>query len=143
MTPDELKNRIPENEFVFLTSRSSGPGGQNVNKVNTKVELRFDFLNSSGLSDDEKSLIREKLKGRIISSGEIVIRSQSERTQPGNKKKAIERLFVLMAEAITENPERKPTKPSGKSKAERLEDKKKRARIKSLRRDDLKSSDIE
>ncbi len=75
MKPEELNTRKFENEFVYSTSRSSGPGGQNINKVNTKVELRFSILNSQLLSDDEKELIGRKLRNKINKDGELVLSS--------------------------------------------------------------------
>jgi ribosome-associated protein len=141
VTPEDLKERISTGEFSFLTSRSSGPGGQNVNKVNTKVEIHFNVRYSSGLSDAEKELIFRKLKNRINSEGELVVRSQSERTQLNNKKKALEKMLVLLSEALTEKPERKPTSISKKSKTERLDEKKKRGRIKKIRTDDINPYD--
>jgi ribosome-associated protein len=135
VTPEELRERVSESEFIMLTSRSSGPGGQNVNKVSTKVEVRFNFRFSGGLSETEKELILKKLKNRINAIGELTVRSQSERTQSGNRKRAIEKIFILMAEALTENPERKPTVPTKKSQLERIEEKHKRSLTKKLRKD--------
>jgi ribosome-associated protein len=141
MTAEELKDRIPESEFLVLTSRSSGPGGQNVNKVNTKVEIHFNVLLSSGLSAFEKELIFKNLINRINTSGEIVVKSQSERTQLGNRKKALEKLLLLILSGLVVKPERKPTSPSKKSRAERLDDKKKRGQIKKLRSGEIKDHD--
>jgi len=141
VTPEDLKELISRSEFSFLTSRSSGPGGQNVNKVNTKVEIHFNVRYSSSLSDAEKELIFRKLKNRINSEGELVVRSQSERTQLNNKKKALEKMLVLLSEALTEKPDRKPTSVSKKSKTERLDEKKKRGRIKRIRSDDINPYD--
>lgn len=141
MTSEELKNRIPEGEFLVLTSRSSGPGGQNVNKVNTKVEIHFNVQHSAGLSASDKELICKNLKNRITSAGELVVKSQSERTQLSNRKKAFEKLLFLISAALIEKAERKPTTPSGKSKAERLNEKKKRGKIKKLRADGMKDND--
>ena len=95
MTPEDLKERISTSEFSFLTSRSSGPGGQNVNKVNTKVEIHFNIRYSCSLSDAEKELIFRKLENRINSEGELVVRSQSERTQLKTEKKALEKMLVF------------------------------------------------
>ena len=90
MTPDELKKRIPASELEMITSRSSGPGGQNVNKVNTKVEIRFNVKDSPFLSDAEKDLIFSRLKNRISASGIISVRSQSGRSQARNRELASE-----------------------------------------------------
>jgi ribosome-associated protein len=141
MTSEELKNRIPENEFLVLTSRSSGPGGQNVNKVNTKVEIHFNVQLSSGLSYSEKELICNNLKNRINSAGELVVKSQSERTQLSNRKKALEKLLLLISSGLVIKPERKPTSPSKKSRAERLDEKKKRGQTKRLRSGEIKDYD--
>jgi len=142
MTSEELRNRISEAEFLVLTSRSSGPGGQNVNKVNTKVEIHFNVSLSSGLSDSEKGRVLRKLKNRINSEGELVVRSQSERTQLNNRKKAIEKLFLLLSESLTEKAPRKPTSPTKKSKTDRLDEKKKRGKIKRMRTDNISPDDL-
>jgi len=141
VTPEELKDRIAESEFKFLTSRSSGPGGQNVNKVSSKVELHFDFMCSAGLTDREKELISLKLRSRINSDGELIVRSQSGRSQLTNRKKAVERMFILISDALTEKPERKPTSPTKKSRTERLEEKHRRGQIKKMRKEGDLSSD--
>ncbi len=135
MTPEEISERIRPEEIRYATSRSSGPGGQNVNKVNTKVELRFNIPSSGSLSDEEKELIISKLQNRITNEGDLLIISQSERTQLRNKQKAEERLFRLLSSALTIKPARKATRPTLASKVKRVEAKKKRGQIKSLRKD--------
>jgi len=135
VTPEELRERIPESEFTMLTSRSSGPGGQNVNKVSTKVEVRFNLQKSDYLSEAEKELILNTLGRRIKMSGELIVRSQSERSQFRNRQKAIEKIYILLSAALTKKPERKPTVPTKKSQLERLEEKQKRSHIKNLRKD--------
>ena len=135
MKPEDLKKRIPESEFRFSASRSRGPGGQNVNKVNTKVELRFNVAESQYLTDDEKIRISEALKGRISSDGELLIVSQSERTQLMNKKKAEERFYKLLSMVLTVQKHRIATSPTKASKKKRIEKKKKQSEIKRLRKD--------
>lgn len=134
MTPEQLRKRIPENELVIVTSRSSGPGGQNVNKVNTKVEIRFKVTDSPNLTDEEKDLIHDRLKNRISASGILIIRSQSERNQFRNKEGAISKLYLLLSEALSEDPERVPTGPTRRSVEKRLNAKRKRGDIKKDRK---------
>ena len=134
MRPEDLKFRIPENEVVFSASKSGGPGGQNVNKVNTKVEIRFNVLTTKSLLQEEKELIIERLHTRINSEGELIITSGRARSQMKNRELATEKMYKLLASALTEKPERKPTQPTIKSQVERLEEKKKRSNIKKLRR---------
>ncbi len=121
-------------EFKFSASRSSGPGGQNVNKVSTKMELRFHVASSALLTDDEKLLVAEKLGSRINAAGELVHVSQSERSQLQNKEKVVEKFYLLLTRALTPRKERKPTKPSRASKEERLEDKRQLSEKKERRR---------
>jgi len=134
MEPDKLGIRIPAAEIVFTATRSGGPGGQNVNKVSTRIELRFNVVRSSALSDQEKEIILFKLKNRINSEGELIVISRSERTQLMNRKKAEERFFKLLAEALTIKRKRKPTKATKASKIKRIEKKKKRGAMKRLRK---------
>jgi ribosome-associated protein len=134
MTPEEIKERINYSELKFSATRSSGPGGQNVNKVNTRVELRFNISASVNFTGQEKEMIMSSLKNRINNEGELLIISQSERSQLQNKKKAEELLYKLLAKALTVKPERRATGPTKASKVKRLEEKKKRGTIKSLRK---------
>lgn len=135
MNPDELKNRNLESEFVYSSSRSSGPGGQNVNKVSTKVELRFNLLLTKGFSETEKDLILKKLKNKINNNGELIIVSQSERSQVLNKVVVTEKFYVLISKALTLPKRRRSTRPTLTSKIKRLEGKRIRGVIKKLRKD--------
>ncbi len=119
MSPEELKSRIPPDEIKYSATRSGGPGGQNVNKVNTKVELRFNIRGTASLSGHEKQLITDILKNRINDNGDLLIISQSARSQLQNKKDAEEKFFRLLAGALSPKPARKATKPSRTSKEQR------------------------
>ena len=121
-------------EFKFTASRSSGAGGQNVNKVNTKVELRFCLRSSKCLSSQEKELVTRKLANKINDAGEIVLVSQQQRTQFKNKEAAIERFFKLIEQALKPERKRYRTKPTKASKERRLQSKQKQATKKINRR---------
>ena len=133
----EIKNDIiiSENELVFKFSRSSGPGGQNVNKVNTRVTLLFDLANSTNLSDIQKKRILKQLAGRTGKNGIIRVVSQRHRTQKANRRAAIERLQKLLSLAMETKPIRKKTKVPGSAKRQRLEEKKRRSILKQQRAD--------
>ncbi len=134
MSPDELKSRKFDEEFIFSASRSSGPGGQNVNKVSTKVELRFSVNNTLILSENEKDLILKKLRDKINKEGELLLVSQDCRTQSENKNLVVEKFYDLIAKALTIPVKRIPTKPSHSSRLKRLDEKKIRSDVKKLRR---------
>lgn len=134
MLIETLKKRDFTAEWQFSASRSGGPGGQNVNKVNTKVELRFPVEASSLLSDQEKQLIHIKLANKINQEGELIIISQTERSQLKNKAQAIERFYQLVAYALTIPKKRKATRPTRASKEKRIENKKRLSEKKQNRR---------
>ena len=112
-------------EFQFQASRSGGAGGQNVNKVSTKVELRFNVLTSSLLDDSQKALIQEKLKNQINSECELIIVSQEERTQLRNKNTVIKKFRELLKKVLFIPKKRLKVKPTIAMIAKRLDSKKK------------------
>jgi ribosome-associated protein len=125
---------IPERELSYRTSTSSGPGGQNVNKVETRVTVLFDLAGSETLDDDQKRLVRARLASRIDKRGLLRVVSQKHRFQAANRAAARERLALLLAAALAREPERRPTRQPESARRRRLEDKRRRSRLKQLRR---------
>lgn len=134
---DDLE--IADSELVFTTSRSSGPGGQNVNKVNTRVTLQFDVESSVSLSEKERELLRRRLSGRISKVGVLRVVSQRHRTQLANRDAAVRRFADLVRDALTEVPERMPVPVPPSANARRLENKRRRGRLKRERTLDLEN----
>ncbi len=124
-------------EVKYKFSRSSGPGGQSVNKVSTQVELLFDVDDSVFLSDAEKIIILEKLKNRITNDGILALKCDETRSQLKNKEIVLERFFKLLEEALKPVKERKLTKKSKASIEKRLKNKK----IQSDKKKDRKITD--
>ena len=113
-----------ENELTFTTSRSGGPGGQNVNKVNSKVTLLFDVEGSQILTPEEKNLIAERLSSRLTREGILMLTAQESRSQLGNKETVVEKFDALLSKAFEKKKLRKATKPSKTARQERLKKKK-------------------
>jgi ribosome-associated protein len=124
---------INEDEFVFKVSRSSGPGGQNVNKLNTRVTLFFDVANCGSLSDFQKRRILTRLASRADKNGVLRVVSQKFRTQRANRRAAFERLKRLLIDALKTKPVRKKSKVPYAAKQRRLEDKRRRSMLKRQR----------
>lgn len=120
-------------ELLFTTSRSSGPGGQNVNKVNSKVTVRFDVTNSAILTAEEKVILIKKLSNVLTNDGVLVLSSQDKRSQLQNKEEALVKLEKLLARAFKKKKPRRTTKPSRQSVQDRLTGKKKHAEKKKWR----------
>ena len=126
---------IPLAELRFKFSRSSGPGGQNVNKLNTRAELHFDFAHSAVLSPVQRQRIAEKLAARMSGEGELVVNSERFRTQGRNREDCLDKFAALLVEAIKPPPpKRKKTMPGRAAKARRREDNKRHSNKKMDRR---------
>jgi ribosome-associated protein len=125
---------IPRDEVAYATSRSSGPGGQNVNKVETRVTLLFDLEASRTLSDEQRGRLRRRLATRITRRGVLRVVSQRHRTQAANRKAVDERFTQLLADALTVRKPRRETRSPESAKRRRLEDKKQRSQLKRMRR---------
>jgi ribosome-associated protein len=119
-----MDKSIIASEFSFKAVRSSGAGGQNVNKVSSKVVLSFDLLNSKGLTDDEKTLLRTKIATKLTQDGILILTSEEDRSQLKNKEKVIKKCFKLLENALIIPKERKATKITRAAKEKRLNAKK-------------------
>ncbi len=124
---------IPEEEIRYVATPSSGPGGQNVNKVSTRVTLLFDVLNSQSLNDFQRGKIQQRLAGRINDEGVLRVICQVHRTQKANKEEALNRFIRILQEAFHEKPVRHKTHVPAGARARRLETKHHTATIKQLR----------
>lgn len=121
-------------ELVFTTSRSSGPGGQNVNKVNSKVTLQFDIQKSTVLTPEEKQVLAEKLSSRMTTEGVLLLTAQEKRSQLGNREAVLLKFEKLVAKAFEKRKPRKATRPSKSAVQNRIQKKKEHSEKKKWRR---------
>ena len=121
-------------EFIFKAIRSSGAGGQHVNKVSSKVVLSFDIPNSEGLNAREKRLLRKSLASRLTSSGTLIIACDDSKSQIQNKNKVIERFFNIINKGLIVPKRRIATKPTKGSVKRSKDNKQKRSQVKSMRK---------
>ena len=124
---------IDERELEERFIRASGPGGQNVNKLSSAVQLRFDVRQSPNLSADVRARLERLAVSRLTRAGVLVITAQRHRTQERNRQDALDRLIELIRRAAVAPIPRRPTRPTAGSREQRLESKKRRSRIKGLR----------
>ena len=122
-----------EPEFTITATRSSGPGGQNVNKVSTKAELRFNVRTSQILSEDEKILILEKIENKLTEEGFLIVTSQVSRSFDTNKNECISKFYKIIEKALFRPKKRRKTLPSKQWHQERLDEKKHTSDIKKFR----------
>ncbi len=125
---------IPLSELNFSAARSSGPGGQHVNKTSTKVLLEFDVFNSPNLTDEQKQIIQEKLENRITKDGGLQISSQQYRSQSANKQDAIGKFVEMLEEALRPRKKRRRKRISQAARHARLQAKRHRSEIKKMRK---------
>lgn len=126
--------RIAWGEFDFETTRSRGPGGQNVNRTNSAVILRWNPALSAAFSELEKEVLLRKLATKLTTAGDLLIRSEESRDQDQNRKNCLEKLEKILTTAFFVQKKRKATKPTKSSKRKRVETKRHRGEIKSGRR---------
>ena len=127
--------RLDQDEIRFTYAHSGGPGGQNVNKVETKAVLRLQITHSPSFNEAQRARLTERLANRLTRDGELVLHASRHRKRERNKEDAIERLVAILRGALEVEKKRRPTKPTRGSKRRRLDSKRKNSEKKRLRRD--------
>jgi ribosome-associated protein len=130
---------IDERELQFEYIRASGPGGQNVNKVASAVQLRFDIINSPSLASDIKGRLIQLAGKRVNADGVLVIEARRFRTQEANREDAVRRFVELLQKALPPPKPRRKTKPTAVSREKRLKEKKQKGQVKRMRRKSFKT----
>jgi ribosome-associated protein len=130
------KLTIPAGELALSFARSGGPGGQNVNKVASKVELRWNPSTSAALSEDDRTWLMARLASKLTSDGTLIVTSTLTRDQLKNRDDAASKLALIVRAALERPKTRRPTRPTRASKRRRIEGKRHRAQIKANRRSD-------
>jgi ribosome-associated protein len=134
---EKIKSQYFNSEFNFTASRSSGPGGQNVNKVNSRVTLFFSVTDSRLLSEDEKAILFKKLGSKLDKEGTLQIDAQSSRSQLDNKKTVISKFYELIDKSFQKKKKRIVTRPGKAAREKRLKAKRVRAEKKAMRNKDF------
>lgn len=129
---------IPENELEITTSRASGAGGQHVNKTNTRITIRWNVKSTTALSDEQKERVIERLQSQLTTDGELIVHNSESRSQQQNKKLALLQLAKLVSKALYIPKKRMATKTPKTIKEARLQTKKRRGTIKSMRSKKIK-----
>ena len=127
------KVQVPLSELVFTASRASGPGGQHVNTTDSRIQVRWNVLESDALTEAERTLIRKNLASRLTESGDLILASDTHRSQRRNREDVTLRLAALLREALIPPKPRKKTKPTRASREKRLDEKRKKSRTKENR----------
>lgn len=130
----KISSECLSGELIILTSKSGGPGGQHVNKTNTKVILKWDIANSALVTEDERLTLLNKLSAYTTIDGVLLVTAQNTRSQLQNKVEALKKLDLLIKKAFTKRKKRRSTKPTKSSVRKRLDNKKKLGEKKKLRR---------
>jgi len=125
---------VPDDELAWTFARSGGPGGQNVNKVNSRAVLHWALARNTSLPEEARGRLRAREKNRITALGELLLQSQQHRTQERNREECLTRLREIIVASLTAPKKRRPTKPTRGSKMRRLADKKARSHVKQQRR---------
>jgi ribosome-associated protein len=121
---------IPLGELVYTASRSSGPGGQHVNTADTRIQVRWNVKDTVALNETEKARVMAKLSSRLTEAGDLVLASDTHRSQRRNREDVTERLAAIVAEALVKPKPRKKSKPSRAAREKRLEEKRRKSQTK-------------